>query len=578
MSCCGSRQPEDGMKFDPKILPFDRGPAYTHQRAMQSRRENNLLDAVGLLRRAVEQSPENREYKLDLAELYCEMGCHEQSNRLLLDMLAEKDAPAECLYGLALNRLHVNDEKGARHALRQYLHAAPNGEHVEDARQLTAELDYFEEMRLPRDRRHMRAQRIADKALSCMSEGESEKADAYFRRSLEMAPDQVEVLAFSALNLMQAGRAAEALEGAQRVLNAPRLTARARGLVALVYYCNEDMAACEAQLRAAIAEEPNEFEARMLANTAWQAELHELAADLARRALFSFPHDRELLHVRAVALLKTGAPLDKALALWTRILRIDPEDTVAAYYVETAKKGELRVEELPYFYRVPDVEYDRRLHYIADQLSVNAEAIAAHWRSDPDFRLLLKWCTGVHNESFQRAAVTVLAAMEDDEAVSMLREYLSRGYVSPQLKLQASAVLNLRGADLSAFLPVSDDAAETLLPGADELLQKYSVGTRQLIRFAADVLEDKYGLSALPGLTMLWTQYVCGRDVRACAHSAPEAGAAALAACYLSAGDAKPDPERLCREFGCTARQFKYIYRCMMNALAGRDGGKNETD
>ena len=52
------------MSFDPKVVPFDRSAAYMHHRAMKNRRDNNVVDALELLRRAVERSPDNDEYKL----------------------------------------------------------------------------------------------------------------------------------------------------------------------------------------------------------------------------------------------------------------------------------------------------------------------------------------------------------------------------------------------------------------------------------------------------------------------------------------------------------------------------------
>ena len=95
-----------------------------------------------LMRSAVEQSPENREYRLDLAELYCEMGCHEQSTRLLLDMLAEGDGPSECYYGLALNQLGMNDLDGARQSLNLYRRRDPEGAHLEAVRRLADPQDH----------------------------------------------------------------------------------------------------------------------------------------------------------------------------------------------------------------------------------------------------------------------------------------------------------------------------------------------------------------------------------------------------------------------------------------------------
>ena len=462
------------MKFDSKIVPFDRGPAYAHQRAMLSRRENHLVDAVGLLRRAVEEAPDNREYRLDLAELYCEMGCYEQSNRLLLDMLAEKDAPAECFYGLALNRLSMNDEKGARRALRQYLNAEPEGERSEEVRQLTSEIDFFAELRMPRDRRLMRAQRAADRASDCMAAEDYEGADRMFARSLSLAPEQTDMLALSAFNLMLAGRTEAGLERCRRALERQPVSVRARCLAALTFHMAGLEDESEAQMAAALRMDAPGGELRMLIHTAWTLGKYADVADLARRGLFNAPHDRELLHARA--------------------------------------------------------------------------------------------------------AVTVLAVMEDRDAVSTLREYLTRDNVPAQMKQHASAVLNLRGADLHQFMPMSDDVEEALRPDADALLNEYSVAIRQMIRFAADVLEDEYGLSVLPGLTMLWTQYACACSLKAATRMPPEAGAAALAACYLRMNGAEVDLRRLGWLFGCGQRQLMHIYRRMAERLSMQKGGKDAGD
>ena len=566
------------MKFDSKIVSFDRSPAYVHQRAMLNRRDNNLVDALALLRRAVEQSPENREYKLDLAETYCEMGCHEQSNRLLLDMLAEEDAPSECLYGLALNRLGVNDESGARRALRQYLARDPQGTHSEDVKQLQDELDFFEDMSLPRNRRRMRAQHIAERACVCMREEDLPRAAGLFDRSLALAPEQREIRALSAMNLLLLGEEAEALARCKEALAGDGVSARTRCMAAQTYQMAGLSEECAAQMELALRGDPDEIEIRMLIYTASELNMHKTVADLTRRALFDTPHDRMLLHARAVALFKESGKPQRSAALWTHILRIDPEDTVAAYYQDLAGKGELGSVELNYAYQVPLAEYERRLKYIAEKLASGADALTREWRENATFRQLLKWCTGIGNESFQRAAVTVLAAMEDDEAVSTLREYLSRENVPAELKLHASAVLNLRGADMRVFLPASEDASEALMPDGEYLLEQFSVGTRQMLRFEAEVLEDCYGRSMLPTLVVIWTQYICGRRVKACVHTAPKAGAAALAACGLQAAGEKPDFARLCREFGCTLRQLKYFYQRMTDALRTGTGESHETN
>ena len=104
-----------------RMFAIDRTPAYVHHRAMLHRRDNDNIHALELLRRAVQKAPDNREYRLDLAELYCDIGCHEQSSRLLLDMLAEENPPAECYYGLALNDMGVNRSECALAMLGRYM-------------------------------------------------------------------------------------------------------------------------------------------------------------------------------------------------------------------------------------------------------------------------------------------------------------------------------------------------------------------------------------------------------------------------------------------------------------------------
>ena len=126
------------MKYNPKVVPFDRSAAYVRHRALKNMRDNNPVDALELMRHAVEHSPDNQEYLLDLAEMYCEMGLHEQSNRILLDLLAERNAPAECYYGLALNQFGRNELESARQALSLYESCASDGEYLEDAGGLRA--------------------------------------------------------------------------------------------------------------------------------------------------------------------------------------------------------------------------------------------------------------------------------------------------------------------------------------------------------------------------------------------------------------------------------------------------------
>ena len=303
------------MKYNPKVLPFDRSAAYVHHRALKNMRANNPVDALELMRHAVEHSPDNREYLLDLAEMYCEFGLHEQSNRILLDMLAEKDAPAECYYGLALNQFGRNELESARQALGLYDRYASRDEYLEDAGNLRAEMDFYDAMRRPMDRKVGRAEHIAARACDALRAENPDRACRLFRRSLELRSDQDEMRALYAIALKLRGDSAEALKQAELCAARPEPSVRSACVAAQVYWmCGRREGARALALRA-VEQRPAGVELRLMIYALSELEMFQEAADAVKAALREAPLDKALLHLRAVTLHRAGAP-DSAIFPW----------------------------------------------------------------------------------------------------------------------------------------------------------------------------------------------------------------------------------------------------------------------
>ena len=81
-----------------KVVPFERGSEYLLHRARVNRRAGRLLDALELQRRALEQE-DTPACRMDLAQILCQMGCYEESNRILAGMLAAGNPPTDCYFG-----------------------------------------------------------------------------------------------------------------------------------------------------------------------------------------------------------------------------------------------------------------------------------------------------------------------------------------------------------------------------------------------------------------------------------------------------------------------------------------------
>ena len=558
------------MSFDPKVVPFDRSAAYMHHRAMKNRRDNNVVDALELLRRAVEHSPDNDEYKLDLAGLLSEMGCLSQSNRLLLDMLSGEKAPSECYYGLALNLLSASDISGARQALMRYRGADPRGQYAPDVRRLYDELQLYEMFSQPVGRKSRRAAALTDLGCVHMRDEEFARAARLFERSLRLEPERGEVRALYATALELSGRHRAAALEMRAAVEGGEATVRTLCMAAQFYHMARMPRKSRQMALRAMRQHPDGVELRMLIHTLGELGMDAEVGECARLAMQETPYDRQLLHARAISLLRTGAPLAQAAKFWERIVRIDPEDTVAAWYLQAAADGSLDREAPEYTYQVPRQEAIARLGYVADVLSRAGSDLETPWREDAKFRSLLKWCLTVDNAQFRRAAVTALAALDDPEAGATLREVFTRPEISYDMKINALVLLRLRGADMRRALPPSIDERDGLLPDAATLLPNLPIGLRQACRYASEVLEDDYGLSAMPALALTMLRAHSRRHLVFCARWRIPAYAAALAYCYLSMRGEKPSFRVLCRQFGSDFRRTVFYAA----RIAGRAGGK----
>ena len=555
------------MSKNPKVVSFDRSAAYLHHRAMMNRRDNHHVDALELLRRAVEAQPDNSEYRLDLAELYCEMGCHQQSAQLLLDMLSESDAPSECFYGLALNQLGMNDIDGARQSLNIYRSRDPQGPHFDDVSQLAEELEYYAGASRPANRRLNRALGVANRACDALRAGDVERACRLFEKTLCMASEQYEMRALYAMALMMAGRTEDARREAGRAVGAYPPSVRAMCVAAQVYHQLDDQAQALALLTRSEAEYPSGQERWLMMYTAGEIGFHDKAAEYARLALQDSPYERELLHSRAVGLAKSGEPLDEALKCWERILRLDPEDSVAQYYCAAVEQGTLDIEGLEYPYQVPQSEYLRRVSTLSEALGEGFEAICARWEAEPEFRGLIRWAVHADDARLGRASMTVLATLEEDSALSALRQLMFAPEVSKELKLHAAMLMKLQGRPLSEILPKPMDALGEALVDSEEILSSLPVGDRQLVRYADEVLEKEYGISARPVLALMWQSYRHMRGTRGDPLKRVDAAAGALACGFLMATGQKPSFRRLSKAFNCPPRQLVFYAAHLVDRL-----------
>lgn len=559
------------MSYNRKIVGFERNGAYLHGRAMKNLRENNPLDALDLLRGALAQEPDKREYRLDLAELYSRLGRHELSSALILDMLSEGDEGSECYLALSVERFGRGDVEGAKRALDIYRVKAGDEAYFDC-------MDAFEEGMADRllgelrddDRRVERARKICARAVEALGQGRSEAmlrlledADA---RGLLLDNDRV----YYALALKLAGedaRAREQLSAMPPVDDVRRLCVLAQ----LEQLLGRTEAADET-IRRMIEGRPEDADRIFLIYTLIKMERYEAASKLAAEALRAAPYDAPLLHMNAVFRLRAGDAA-QAAAYWGRILRIHPGDSVAAYYAQGLREGTLDAGDLPFTCDVPIMEKLERLERMTKRLECDMDGAIAAWREEESFRSIVLWMTELPESYCVRAAALLLALAGDARADSALRVLMDRHDVDAETKAHVLALYKGRGGTAANILPPDADEADGILPASAEILRALPACERQLVRFASEVLEDDFKICALPALAANWSAYR-RRSMRAGRHEvllSTQEAAAALVWNYLLEHGKHVRPSKLAKSFDCKQRRMIYYARHMAGIPAGDD-------
>ncbi|MBQ8971760.1 MAG: tetratricopeptide repeat protein [Clostridia bacterium] len=556
------------MSYDHKLVTIGRSGAYLYHRALLSRQNRRMTDALELLRAAVERSPENVEYRLDLAGLYSEMGCFRQSNRLLLDMMAQGEAVDECCYGLAVNRLGEHDLTSARRFLSAYQRNAP--EDVE-AEQLSDYIRWIEQVQTDLSQENRRARHLAGMGCDALNAGQAKRAEGLLRRSLELDPANRGARGVYAAALMLLGRRDEALEQTHRATEGEDVTPKALAMGAQVCMALDRIEAAKSMLHQAAQMDMDEEDFFMLISIMARYEMHREIEWAVEDVLRYNPYDRRMLHMRATALLHLGKPLELARRCWQRVLRMDPEDPIAKYYDDCCAQGTLDFGRIPYTYELPETEIQRRAERLRQLMGGEQTGDGG-----AELRELLLWASKSQSSMLRGFAYHAMALSDSDEFRSILRErlYAPQSDMSDRMSILTGNAL--AGGRIQAVELQGVTAEELLMRDQDVNLERFPVGERQMLRYTAQVLDDEYGVQAMPSLAMTWMAYRTAVDRTRDPLHCTEPFCAALAYLHLRRIEADVSIPDVCRVFGATSRQVHYYANRVVHSIEHMGERTNE--
>ena len=142
--------------------------------------------------------------------------------------------------------------------------------------------------------------------------------------------------------------------------------------------------------------------------------------------------------------------LETAENCYRKLLRIDPADTIARYYLKAVRaEREDSASRRVYWslpYRVPLPEMLRRMNYINRMFSLTQAEVRELWENDESFRNLLHWVFTLQDDRSKRAVLSFYYTMGDAAAERALRGFLLRTDQPDAIKREVLGLLKRMGA------------------------------------------------------------------------------------------------------------------------------------
>ncbi|HAX40337.1 MAG TPA: hypothetical protein DCY10_05645 [Clostridiales bacterium] len=437
-----------------KVIPFTQGASFYMKRGAKELERNDLIAAIAKYREAYERAPQDAEIAIALAEILSQMQRFEESNRILFRLQADlEDAPAECHFGIACNYFGLQDYDRAADSLDDYLEQEPDGVFVADAEDFLDLIDdeeaMFETTGLRGDDDY-EDNAVTHYARSLMASGEVDYAIEELERRKSQTGKSVRIREQLTIAYYIANRRDEARVIAEELIAEDATNILANSTLALAEIEEGNRIAAGARLDKMIKRKSLEPE-----------ELHSISVlqlDLGRFAdaektllqmLHVMPYDENVLHKLGYARFMQG-DAEGAKASYQKLLRIDPHDTVAKYYLNQSKhagnSGKRVNAKWIIPYQVPFGEAFRRLNHLNRMLALPHDELNRVWTEDAAFRNLLVWAISLSDLRVKKSMLSLVFTFADPNALGVLRDFLLRTDQPDELKRVVLGMLKHLGA------------------------------------------------------------------------------------------------------------------------------------
>ncbi len=537
-----------------KILAFDQPADFYYKRAQRLMDDGNYINALPIMRIALEKAPDDYEFSLCLAEILTELGKYEESNRVLFEAIEQqKDVDADCFFCLGCNFMGLNDIGKARESFERYLQVDPAGEYHEEVEDF---LLYFEEEegdigRVIEEVGESEAYQKADEGKRLLDNAEYDQAI----KVLESIHEDDDGMDYARNNLALAYYCKKdvdkAIELTSEVLAKNKNNIHANCNMAVFLHDKGRVEESDIFIEKAIRQNPSVMEdVYKLAISLCELKRHEDAMKHLKLLIEMTPYDEKALFYLAAACYNTKK-FKEALTVLGDVKKLDYPGVIADYYIKQVNRvlaHPAEFCELPYVYQVPAEEARKKIKYLNDCLKLKDTEYRSKWLEDEVFLHTALWGLEYGDDNIKRAIASMVAGFADAKAERILRMFILKKHQPDDVKNDVFILLKRMNAKEPYVAYIGGEVVEVKVgaygEGDKDLSERYS----KLLRLLSEAILQTYPENVMKNTLEAMREFVAHKDADEMLKQSGELAAAILYTALVRSG-VDESMEDVCRRF-----------------------------
>lgn len=427
--------------------------------ALKMADDHNYIGALKMLNKLTEREELSLDALSLYAEIYDDLGLYEKCINgwfYFLDSVISEDL-SDCYEGLAVSFMNLGMDNFAAFYYNKLLEES-NGVSAEERESILREFLSAEEnpLKFAYPPAIADCSQIISDGISYMKTGDFDRAVEQFEKVVEENPSYMTARNYIAMCKIVADKIDEAEQECKALLkNAPD-NIQAMTTLAACYSERGDREAAAGLARRLIdLNVEDQDEIYKIATVCCENNMHEEAYSMFSKLSGDIIYDKNIMYFKAVAAYNSGR-INEAFDEFDRLLAIYPEAVIARYQYGFARAAadDGRVEELSYFYRLPQEIREDNLSVLSSYLAF-PKVRAKKLYTAEQLENCINWCfdevDGRSGGDLQRIALMV--AVKADLR-SLVAKYMLDAFLPDEIKIELLTVIIERneGVDLGMVI------------------------------------------------------------------------------------------------------------------------------